>query len=292
MRVPIDRSVLTGWALPTAPAALGASTDVRATSLKPPAAPLTVLGGSVVPFTVRNVSGVAARRPVVTIVLSKDKRRDGRDAWSPRGCSCRGRRSRSASRPVSRRRDSSVSSSAARTRRSSAGRSCGARVCASMRPYSAATGSACRRRAYGSRHRPATSRPRPIHVPRNPCASVPTRSWRRSILRHEGLDEGRPALRPHGAGPRLQGRHPAPPPDGPSAAHHHSPFPPATACRAARFRGRRVRSCAERGDRGRAAAGHLPDDGGNEQLLGSTDNFHGSMLKIFAIGTATLKLKA
>ncbi len=36
----------------------------------------------------------------------------------------------------------------------------------------------------------------------------------------------------------------------------------------------------------------LPDDGGNEQLLGSTDNFHGSMLKIFAIGTATLKLKA
>lgn len=36
----------------------------------------------------------------------------------------------------------------------------------------------------------------------------------------------------------------------------------------------------------------LPDDGGNEQLLGSTDNFHGSTLKISAIGTATLKLKA
>lgn len=35
----------------------------------------------------------------------------------------------------------------------------------------------------------------------------------------------------------------------------------------------------------------LPDDGGNEQLLGSTDNFHGSMVSVFAIGTATLKLK-
>jgi predicted flap endonuclease-1-like 5' DNA nuclease len=35
----------------------------------------------------------------------------------------------------------------------------------------------------------------------------------------------------------------------------------------------------------------LPDDGGQELLLGSTDNFHGSMLKIFASGTATLKLK-
>ena len=36
----------------------------------------------------------------------------------------------------------------------------------------------------------------------------------------------------------------------------------------------------------------LPDDGGNEQLLGSTGDFHGSMISVFAIGTATLKLKA
>lgn len=34
----------------------------------------------------------------------------------------------------------------------------------------------------------------------------------------------------------------------------------------------------------------LPDGGGNEQLLGSTDNYHGSMISVFAIGTATLKL--
>ena len=38
---------LTGWALLTAPGALGASTDVSATSLKQPNSPLTVLGGSV-----------------------------------------------------------------------------------------------------------------------------------------------------------------------------------------------------------------------------------------------------
>ena len=71
---------LTGWALLAAPGALGASTDVSAMSLNQPNSPLTVLGGSVVPFAVRNTSGVRARRLAVTIVLSKDKRRDARDA--------------------------------------------------------------------------------------------------------------------------------------------------------------------------------------------------------------------
>lgn len=66
--------------LGSAPAALGASTDVTATSLKPPAAPLSVLGGSTASLGVRNASAVAARRLAVTVVLSRDKTRGRGDA--------------------------------------------------------------------------------------------------------------------------------------------------------------------------------------------------------------------
>jgi hypothetical protein len=63
-----------------APAAFAAKTDVRATSLKAPRTTLTVLGGGVAGFAVRNGSRVKASRLAVTIVLSKDRKKDARDA--------------------------------------------------------------------------------------------------------------------------------------------------------------------------------------------------------------------
>jgi hypothetical protein len=70
---------LAGSALVGPATALGASTDIRAASLTAPKSPLTVLGGSLAPFAVQNTSSLAARRLVVSIVLSKDKRSDRRD---------------------------------------------------------------------------------------------------------------------------------------------------------------------------------------------------------------------
>lgn len=72
--------LLGGWALVAAPAALSAApTDVAATSLRQPQSPLSVLGGSTVSFAVRNTSAVAARRLVVSVALSKDRRSGGGD---------------------------------------------------------------------------------------------------------------------------------------------------------------------------------------------------------------------
>jgi hypothetical protein len=65
-------------AVPSAAAAAG-KPDVRATSLKSPRVALSVLGGSATSSAVGNASAVAAKKLVVSIVLSTDRRRDGRD---------------------------------------------------------------------------------------------------------------------------------------------------------------------------------------------------------------------